>query len=29
MTGLRGVGKTALLNEIQRMAEKNDYQTIL
>lgn len=28
MTGLRGVGKTVLLNEIQRMAEKTDYQTI-
>lgn len=28
MTGLRGVGKTVLLNEIQRHAEKMDYQTI-
>lgn len=28
LTGLRGVGKTVLLNEIQRIAEKNDYQTI-
>lgn len=28
LTGLRGVGKTVLLNEIQRMAEKNDYETI-
>lgn len=28
LTGLRGVGKTVLLNEIQRMAEKADYQTI-
>ncbi len=28
MTGLRGVGKTVLLNEIQRIAEKNNYQTI-
>ncbi len=28
LTGLRGVGKTVLLNEIQRMAEKVDYQTI-
>lgn len=29
MTGLRGVGKTVLLNEIERMAIKNDYRTIL
>ncbi|MGA8165094.1 MAG: ATP-binding protein [Waddliaceae bacterium] len=28
LTGLRGVGKTVLLNEIQRKAEKADYQTI-
>jgi len=28
LTGLRGVGKTVLLNEIQRMAEQADYQTI-
>lgn len=27
-TGLRGVGKTVLLNEIQREAEKEEYQTI-
>jgi len=29
MTGLRGVGKTVLLNEMERMAEKAGYQTIL
>ena len=30
LTGLRGVGKTVLLNEIDRMAkEENDYRTIL
>lgn len=28
MIGLRGVGKTVLLNEVQRMAEEKDYQTI-
>lgn len=28
LTGLRGVGKTVLLNEIQRMAENYDYQTV-
>jgi len=28
MTGLRGVGKTVLLNEMQRSAEKMGYQTI-
>lgn len=28
LTGLRGVGKTVLLNEIQRIAEETDYQTI-
>lgn len=28
LTGLRGVGKTVLLNEIQKMAEDADYQTI-
>jgi hypothetical protein len=28
LTGLRGVGKTVLLNEIQRMAENTGYQTI-
>ena len=29
LTGLRGVGKTVLLNEIKRLAEKYNYQTIL
>jgi len=29
LTGLRGVGKTVLLNEIERLARKNGYQTIL
>ena len=29
LTGLRGVGKTVLLNEIKRLAEGYDYQTIL
>ena len=29
MTGLRGVGKTVLLNELERMAEAEDYRTIL
>ena len=29
MTGLRGVGKTVLLNEMERMAEAAGYQTIL
>ncbi|MGK0617924.1 AAA family ATPase [Meiothermus cerbereus] len=29
LTGLRGVGKTVLLNEIERMARQNDYRTIL
>lgn len=28
LTGLRGVGKTVLLNEIQKMAENTDYKTI-
>ncbi len=28
LTGLRGVGKTVLLNEIERLAKKNDYRTI-
>lgn len=28
LTGLRGVGKTVLLNEIERMAGKNGYRTI-
>jgi hypothetical protein len=28
LTGLRGVGKTVLLNEIERMAVKTDYRTI-
>src|SRR2546422_2727566 len=28
LTGLRGVGKTVLLNEIERMAMKEDYRTI-
>jgi hypothetical protein len=29
LTGLRGVGKTVLLNEIERMAKKDAYHTIL
>lgn len=29
LTGLRGVGKTVLLNEIDRMAQRTDYRTIL
>ncbi len=29
LTGLRGVGKTVLLNEIERMAQTDDYRTIL
>ncbi len=29
LTGLRGVGKTVLLNEMERMALENDYRTIL
>jgi hypothetical protein len=29
LTGLRGVGKTVLLNEIERMAQENGYRTIL
>ena len=29
LTGLRGVGKTVLLNEIRRMAEVQDYRTVL
>jgi hypothetical protein len=29
LTGLRGVGKTVLLNEIDRMAQKSAYRTIL
>ncbi|MGE5196275.1 MAG: AAA family ATPase [Anaerolineae bacterium] len=28
LTGLRGVGKTVLLNEIERLAKKSDYRTI-
>ena len=28
LTGLRGVGKTVLLNEIERMAKQEDYRTI-
>jgi hypothetical protein len=28
LTGLRGVGKTVLLNEIERLARKNNYHTI-
>ena len=28
LTGLRGVGKTVLLNEIERMAKADDYQTL-
>jgi hypothetical protein len=28
LTGLRGVGKTVLLNEIERLALKNDFRTI-
>ncbi len=28
LTGLRGVGKTVLLNEIERMAQASDYRTI-
>ena len=29
LTGLRGVGKTVLLNEVERMAEADGYRTIL
>jgi hypothetical protein len=29
LTGLRGVGKTVLLNEIERMAQKEGYRTLL
>lgn len=29
MIGLRGVGKTVLLNELQRLADQNNYKTIL
>jgi Cdc6-like AAA superfamily ATPase len=29
LTGLRGVGKTVLLNEIERMARTTGYQTVL
>jgi hypothetical protein len=29
LTGLRGVGKTVLLNEIERMAKADDYRTIV
>ncbi len=29
LTGLRGVGKTVLLNEMERLAEKSGYKTIL
>ena len=28
LTGLRGVGKTVLLNEIERLAKAQDYRTI-
>src|SRR5947208_15977382 len=28
LTGLRGVGKTVLLNEIERLAKSNEYRTI-
>jgi Cdc6-like AAA superfamily ATPase len=28
LTGLRGVGKTVLLNDIERLAKANKYQTI-
>ena len=28
LTGLRGVGKTVLLNEIERLASADDYRTI-
>src|ERR1700690_2206706 len=28
LTGLRGVGKTVLLNEIQRLAAGNEYRTV-
>jgi len=28
LTGLRGVGKTVLLNEIKRMADSDGYSTI-
>ena len=28
LTGLRGVGKTVLLNEIERMAKGTEYRTI-
>ncbi|HKZ78890.1 MAG TPA: ATP-binding protein [Pyrinomonadaceae bacterium] len=28
LTGLRGVGKTVLLNEIERMAKESDYRTV-
>jgi Cdc6-like AAA superfamily ATPase len=29
LTGLRGVGKTVLLNEIERKAQEESYRTIL
>ena len=29
LTGLRGVGKTVLLNEIERLAKAGDYRTIV
>ncbi len=29
LTGLRGVGKTVLLNEMERMAQARDYRTVL
>ena len=29
LTGLRGVGKTVLLNEIERMAQSTGYRTVL
>ena len=29
LVGLRGVGKTVLLNEIERQAKATDYQTIM
>src|SRR5436190_13282903 len=29
LTGLRGVGKTVLLNEIERLAKRDEYRTIV
>jgi len=29
LTGLRGVGKTVLLNEVRRMAQETGYRTVL